>query len=166
MPSEAQETVSKPEAPLTLRAVDVLRERMKFNHNVAQDIIAGIIVLLKKDVPPRGDLLAQMYKEYSRTADLAVDCAAKLAPYESPKLQSMEVKTENIHRFVVRTPAPAATTEEWMKTSGATHAPQRQIEPIHRVAQLEEIEDVEIVEDVEIPELQQEANDYNSPTEF
>ena len=162
-----------PEAPkLNVRAVDVLREVMRFRHEQAKDVLSGIIVLLKQDPLPRGDLLANMFKEYARCADIAIDCAAKLAPYESPKLQSMEVKAETVHRFVVRTPAPALTTEEWMKNTGATHAEQKVIEPIHRVERSEDntIEDAEIIEEapdfehIDIPDVLIKNQNYS--TEF
>lgn len=105
-----------------VKAVDVLREVMTFHHEKAKDIILSIITLLKKEEKPRGDLLANMYKEYSRNTDLAVDCAAKLAPFESPKLQSMEVKNEMVHKFVMRVPAQSMSTDDWMQATGAKRA--------------------------------------------
>lgn len=103
-----------------LKAVDVLREVMLHHHNKAQDVIASIIVLLEDDPKPRGDFLTHMHKEYERARDIAVDCAAKLAAYESPKLQSMEVKQENVHRFVMHVPMQTPTKDEWMKQVGAS----------------------------------------------
>lgn len=100
-------------------AVEVLRETMNHHHGRAQDIIAHIILLLKDSNPPRADLITYMHKEYTACREVAVDCAAKLAPYESPKLQSMEVKSESVHSFVMRVPIPAISTKEWMEQTGA-----------------------------------------------
>lgn len=141
-PSKEEKAIQK------FRAVEVLRDTMNFHHNQAQDVILGIIVLLKADPKSRGDLLTHMHKQYEKARDIAIDCAAKLAPFESPKLQSMEVKQETIHRFVVRSPTQALTTEDWMKNTGATRAITKTEEPVELpqsdYADYENIEEVEI----------------------
>lgn len=100
-----------------LKAVEVLRELMWFNHTKAKDIITEILVHLKKD-DVRGDLIALMYKEYGRVQDILIDCANKLAPFEDAKLQAMEVKTKSEHVFVIQAPKISKDVSSWLQEVG------------------------------------------------
>lgn len=96
------------------RAVEVLEQQMNYYHFEAEGIIAQIILILKEDKKPRGDMLALMYKKFEQCAEKARECAAKLAPYQSPRLESIETKTEVEHRFVVRIPNKYENSQEWL----------------------------------------------------
>ena len=94
---------------------EVLRDLMIFYDTQAKEIITDIIFRLK-ECPSRGTAseLAFMYKKFSECADVAIRCAEKLAPYEHPKLESIEVKKELTHRFVLRAPPATIDTKEWL----------------------------------------------------
>lgn len=91
---------------------------MHFHQTVAKEIIIEIVMALKAQGSIRGDLIALMYKKYSECTEIVIKCAEKLAPYESAKLQSLEVKNTHEHRFVLRAPEQASSTGEWMKQVG------------------------------------------------
>lgn len=97
-----------------IRAVEVLEQQMNYYHTQAEGVIAKIILILKEDKKPRGDILALMYKKFEQCAEKARECAAKLAPYQSPRLESIETKTEVEHRFVVRIPNKYENSQEWL----------------------------------------------------
>lgn len=99
---------------VNVRAVEVLEQQMNFFHTQAEGLIAKIILILKEDKKPRGDILALMYKKFEQCAEKARECAAKLAPYQSPRLESIETKTEVEHRFVVRIPNKYENSQEWL----------------------------------------------------
>ena len=95
---------------------DVLRDLMLFYDTQAKDIIADIILRLKDEVSRgTGSELALMYKKFSECAQIAIDCASKLAPYEHPKLESIEVRKELTHRFVIRAPTVMPDPKEWLE---------------------------------------------------
>lgn len=102
---------SKPDTEKS--SVEIMREIMVFNHVKAKNIILDILMELKKE-NRRGDLIAMMYKKYTEVNTLVIDCAAKLAPYEKPRLQSIEVKSEVEHKFVLRAPTQLNSTGEWL----------------------------------------------------
>ena len=104
------------------RSLVILRQKMEFYNGEAERIIIAIIKALKKE-NKRGDLLHSMYKELARCNDIAIDCAAKLAPFEFPKLQSQEVKQKVEHTFVVRVPAVMHSPEEWLDAIGPAADP-------------------------------------------
>lgn len=101
--------------PDTRRPRDVLRDTMLFYDTQAKDIIADIILRLKEE-QMRGTAseLALMYKKFSECTQIAIDCASKLAPYEHPKLESIEVRKELTHRFVIRAPTVMPDEKEWL----------------------------------------------------
>ena len=97
---------------------DVLRDLMLFYDTQAKDIIADIILRLKDEVSRgTGSELALMYKKFAECAQIAIDCASKLAPYEHPKLESIEVRKELTHRFVIRAPTVMPDPKEWLATA-------------------------------------------------
>ena len=110
-----------PEAPTTVdpdSAVSTLRREMLFYRDQAQTLCEKISDLLKEQ-NSRGDLVAMMYKYANEAKKMAIDCAAKLAPYESPKLESIELKESSVVRFVIETPSLATDPNAWLENSKA-----------------------------------------------
>lgn len=106
--------VRKPSLKYKHRATDVLYDKMMFYHTKAKDIASFIINVIESGKMARGDLLAQIHKDMHRFNDIAIECASKLAPYQTPKLESIEVKKRITHRFVVAAPKPINNTETWL----------------------------------------------------
>lgn len=96
-------------------AVEVLYDKMIFYDQRARILYAEIIKVLKKDKDTlRGDLIAQMIKHMQRANDIAIDCAAKLAPYQTARLQSVEIDKKITHRFVIQAPQQSNNTQAWL----------------------------------------------------
>lgn len=86
-----------------------------FYDTKAKQLYAEVRKVLKEDnAAARGDLMAQMIKHMQKANDICIECAAKLAPYQSARLQSMEVKKNVTHRFVIQAPKPAETSASWL----------------------------------------------------
>lgn len=101
---------------LKKKATEVLYEKMVFYDKKAKELYFEIKKVLKSsDGAQRGDILAQMTKYMQRANDICIDCASKLAPYQSPRLQSMEVKKNVTHRFVIQAPKPATDSSAWLE---------------------------------------------------
>lgn len=92
---------------------------MVFYDNRAIRLYAEIREHLKEDVkkgaPIRGDLMAQMLKHMQKANEVCIECAAKLAPYQSPRLQSMEVNKKVTHRFVIQAPQQIEDSNAWLE---------------------------------------------------
>lgn len=101
------------------RATDVLYKKMLFYDVKAKLLLEKIVEENKKSDKARGDIEVWAYKELRKCDDIVIDCAHKLAPYQSPKLESIEVKKQVEHRYVMRTPSPIKDTNEWMRVTGA-----------------------------------------------
>lgn len=104
-----------------LRATDVLYQKMHVYNNEAKTILNTLIELCKK-TSSNSPALRELYLLMRKADDIVIDCAHKLAPYQSPKLESIEVRNKIEHRFVLRAPKPIASVEEWTKTTGAERA--------------------------------------------
>lgn len=101
---------------LKKKATEILYEKMVFYDKKAKELYLEIKKVLKTgDASQRGDILAQMTKYLSKANDICIDCASKLAPYQSPRLQSMEVKKNVTHRFVIQAPKPAVDSAQWLE---------------------------------------------------
>lgn len=96
------------------RAIDILYANMIFFNDKAVKMTIEIVEALKKSEISRGDKLADMHKAMIRVRELTLECASKLAPYQSPKLESVEVKKTVEHRFVLRAPTPVKNTQSWL----------------------------------------------------
>lgn len=106
--------------PLTPKAIEVLRDEMMFYRDTAEEILNKIIdglENLNKLDKPRADLLALMYRERAKCSDKLIECASKLAPYESPRLESIEQKIVEKKVFVIRSPNVIENKEEWLKNA-------------------------------------------------
>lgn len=94
-------------------AVATLRREMLFYRDQATTLCEKIMELLKEQ-NSRGDLIAMMYKYCNEAKKMTIDCANKLAPYESPKLQAIEVKETSVTRFVIEAPTLATNPQSWL----------------------------------------------------
>lgn len=103
---------------LTRKGADVLHEKMIFYNNKARKILDEIIKAMKAGNASAPELL-MAYKLLKETDVLAIDCATKLAPYQTPKLESIETKQKIEHRYVLRAPPQMKSTDEWAKAVGA-----------------------------------------------
>lgn len=94
-------------------AVATLRNQMLFYRDQAETLCEKIIETLKQQ-NARGDLVAMMYKYANEAKKMAIDCANKLAPYESPKLQAIEVKNTTVTKFVIEAPTLEKNQDAWL----------------------------------------------------
>lgn len=102
----------------TVSAIDVLHAKMHAYNKEAREILSYLIEQVKiqnKNSPA----LKSLYQLMQKADDVVIDCASKLAPYQSPKLESIEVKNKVEHRFVLRAPKQIASVDDWAKITGA-----------------------------------------------
>ena len=116
--TENKPTVEKetPKEKITPRGV--LYEELSFYRDKANKIGNQIGELLKTSDKSHGDLLFQLYKLMLKNKEMLVDVAAKLAPYEHAKLESVEVKSTIEHRFVIRAPQQIVDKSKWLEACG------------------------------------------------
>ncbi len=100
-----------------LRATDVLYAKMHVYNNEAKAILSAMLDNIKNT----GNIMAirELYLLMRKADDVVIDCAHKLAPYQSPKLETIEVRNKIEHRYVLRAPTPVKSVEEWTKITGA-----------------------------------------------
>lgn len=98
-----------------LRAVSGRRARIQAARAVIEKLASdgGVLPV---------EVLVEAMRMYWRTGQYeeAVVCAEKAAPYFHPKLATIEVSADETLRSVVRAPARAASTQEWL----THHTPQ------------------------------------------
>ena len=58
-----------------------------------------------------------MYKHMAEAKKLAIDCASKLAPYESPRLEAIEVKQKTVTKFVIESPTAIKDQSQWLSNT-------------------------------------------------
>lgn len=90
-----------------------------FYNTKAKEILDVIIDELKKSEKAQGATLLAVYKHLRAADDIVIDCATKLAPYQSPKLESIEVNKKVEHRYVIRAPQQSKSTQDWVNLTGA-----------------------------------------------
>lgn len=100
---------------LSAKAVEVLEEQMDFYQNKAHDILLKITNALENEDFVNIIEVKDAYKLMENARDKARDCAAKLAPYQSPRLESIETKNKTEHQFVVRIPSIIESPDDWLK---------------------------------------------------
>jgi hypothetical protein len=97
--------------------LDVIEDKAFLYHRKVPEILAKMIINAReKGEPSEAIRLAMALKE---CAQLAVDFAAKAAPYKHHKLESVDVKTEIEQKFVIRAPTQLKSIDEWMQMTGA-----------------------------------------------
>lgn len=117
--------VRSPLSPLS--AVDILRRKMHHYDKNHPTIVEFILNIIRSGDKSRFDVVKQYESILRKCDDIVIDCAHKLAPYESPKLESIEVKNRIEHRFVIRTPQVMKNTSEWMAATGAESLTEDQV---------------------------------------
>lgn len=89
---------------------------MIFYDEKGRKLFLDIREYLAKHEDKRGDLLAKMAKLMSECKAIAIECASKLAPYQSPKLESIEVNKKVTHRYVIQAPHQISNADDWLKS--------------------------------------------------
>lgn len=115
------------------KAVDLLYEKMMFYNDKARTILNAIIDDMKADEKCDAKTRIMAMKMLKDADEIAIDCAVKLAPFQSPKLESVEVNNKVEHRYVMRAPAQFKNTDEWAKAVGANNEDTKEViaEVIH-----------------------------------
>jgi len=101
-------------------ARDVLYDGMVNFETRAKQCLSVMIETIKNSQKSNYAELKILYQEFRKCQELAADYAHKLAPYQSPKLESIEVKSQVEHRYVMRVPHQMKSNDEWMKATGAS----------------------------------------------
>lgn len=126
---------------------------MNFYDQRAQAMAKEIYTILKEDEKPRGDKLADMFKAMMRLNETVIECAAKLAPYQSAKLESVEIKKTTEHRFVIAAPKVFNNSGNWLDNvnqeakmlPSAQQIIAKSKETVKTIAKIDEIEEAEII---------------------
>jgi len=111
-----------------LKATDVLYQKMHAYNNEAKTILKYLIELVQAENKSSPQLKA-LYQLMDKADEIVIDCAHKLAPYQSPKLESIEVRNKIEHKFVLRAPAKIVSMDEWAKQTGAEKLNSDQMNP-------------------------------------
>lgn len=129
------------------KAVDILYENMVFYNHKASELIVQIMEIINTGKIARGDLLVQLTKMQNKYKELAIDCAGKLAPYQTPRLESVEVKKTTVHRFVIKAPNVITDTSKWFKAIGVPQlAPPTDTRGIEAPLNNHQIPDLEVID--------------------
>jgi hypothetical protein len=102
-----------------LLATDVLYRKMHVYDKEAKEILAFLIKTVKDSPIANNAQLKSLYSLMEKADERAIECASKLAPYQTPKLESIEVKGKVDHRYVIRAPQNMQSVDQWMKYTGA-----------------------------------------------
>jgi hypothetical protein len=100
---------------------------------LAREVIEDLMIMWRKKIPPIVHLMIEnatkqgkpiealkLFNNLKEASEHALDAAAKLLPVQTPKLESIQVKSEVEHKFVIRAPAQILSIDEWAKQTGAT----------------------------------------------
>jgi len=117
-------------------AVQTLQSEMVFYRDHAALLIEKIIESLKSQ-GANGLAIAMMYKHAADAKKMCVDTAAKLAPYQSPRLQSIEVTKQTTHKYVIEAPKRIDSEQDWIANT------RRELKLIDNIKR--SVEDAEVV---------------------
>lgn len=95
------------------KAIDMLEEAMFFWHDEGIKIIKALQYRLNSE--GEGREAARLAMLWKNVDDRWIEIAAKLAPYQSPKLSSVENKNEVVVKHIVRPYARAKDSKEWLE---------------------------------------------------
>jgi hypothetical protein len=95
------------------KAIDVLYQKMMFYHEKAAPLYNRILDLLNEGA--NGALIVALNKDMHNYNKITIDCAKELAPFQTPRLQSVEVKSKHEHRFVIKVPTQNLETNQWLE---------------------------------------------------
>lgn len=87
---------------------------MNFYDSRAMTMATQIYQSLKDSPKNMGDKQADMFKAMMRFNDIVIECAAKLAPYQSSKLDTIEIKHKVEHRYVIAAPKLINNSKDWL----------------------------------------------------
>lgn len=113
MQEQAQDQQANNIADKSVKAIDMLYEAMLFWRSEGNLLIKELKRLL--DSTGEGKLAAKVAMVWKDVDDRWIDIAAKLAPYQSAKLSSVEVKGTTIVKHVVRVQTRAKDHKEWLE---------------------------------------------------
>jgi hypothetical protein len=102
-----------------VKGVDVLYEQMCIHHFQAKSVIRSMLDLVREDPKANFAVMKDLLAKMRQCGEVAIDCAAKIAPYQTPKLETLEVKSKVEHKFVIEAPQPVASVTDWAKLTGA-----------------------------------------------
>lgn len=88
----------------------------------AKKILKAVLAELRKADKSDGKSIIHAMKLIYDADKIAIECAIKLAPFQAPTLKSVEVKSKVEHRYVMRAPVTAKSTDEWVKQTGASQS--------------------------------------------
>lgn len=108
-------------------AKDMIYSKMITYDTKAKEILQFMIDHYKKAEKAQFDKIKQLYQQMRACDDIVIDCAHKLAPYQSPKLESVEVKSKIEHRYVMQVPQQMKSKDDWMKHVGAEKLTEQEI---------------------------------------
>jgi hypothetical protein len=100
---------------------DVLRHHMIEAHITSVEIRELLIQKLRSDKVATPTEILRIVTKYGDSVERAIETASKLAPYEHPKLEAIEVKSEVEHKYVIQAPGQMASVDEWAKRTGAAY---------------------------------------------
>lgn len=105
---------------ITLKAVEVAHAKLKFYSEKAPDLIAKLYKMVN-EAEFSGHLhhAKDILKQLMGIDDKILEYIKVLAPYQSAKLESIEVKSHVEHRYVMRSPAPVKNIDDWKQMTGA-----------------------------------------------
>lgn len=106
--------VRKPSLKFKHKATDILYNKMMFYNDKATIITEALIKIVQTQQQARGDLLIQLHRDLHKFNEITIECAAKLAPYQIPKLNSIEVRNEHVHKFVMLAPKTIQSKDKWL----------------------------------------------------
>lgn len=131
-----------------LKATEVLYQKMHSYNKEAKEILNYLIEQIKQQ-NKNSPALKQLYQLMQRADDVVIDCAHKLAPYQSPKLETIEVRNKVEHKFVLRAPKAVSSVEEWAKLTGAEQlaAQEVQVKVKEQLKEAESIHDYDSEQD-------------------
>ena len=110
---------NKDEKPEKLSAKEVLEQHLELLNNRVPPIVKKMISNSREQGSP-----IEALKLFNALKDLTTqicDVAHKLAPYQSPKMESVEIKSQVEHRYVIRAPEPILNVQAWLKKTGAEY---------------------------------------------
>lgn len=142
-PNEPQEITDK-----RTKAVDLLYEGMLFWHDEGQKIVNRLKNLLEAQGNSKEGLaLAKIWKDYDSRW---IEIASRLAPYQSAKLSSVELKGGTVTKYIVEVPRRSATAKEWMEQADIDL---KQIPHLSSKPIVDIIRDPEDADDIEYEEI-------------
>src|SRR5688572_200577 len=113
MTQQTKEIILNNDESAASLATKMLEEAMVFWHNEGQKIIKLLIDKLNNE--GEGRRAAEIAKIWRGVDDRWIDIAAKLAPYQSAKLSSVQINKKIEKRFVISAPQVIPEKKDWLE---------------------------------------------------